>query len=132
MKLSAKDLRIGNYINGIYSDYENDDLEDRCRVLALDETGELLEHKIWAESQKSNTEYFFGFKPIPLTEEWLIKFNWKRLDKYTFTLNGWFIYKRKRGFVTGSKKRETLLLYVHNLQNWWYGNNMYELEIKQS
>jgi hypothetical protein len=73
----------------------------------------------------------YGFEPIPLTEEWLLKSGWKQIDKYTFTLNSWFIYKRKRGFVTGSKNRETKLEYLHDLQNWWYGNNKEELQFNK-
>lgn len=66
--------------------------------------------------------------PIPLTEEWLIKFGWKQIDKYTFTKKGWFIYKRKRGFVTGSKKRELKLESVHQLQNLYFALSGEELE----
>ena len=59
-------------------------------------------------------------EPIPLTEEWLLRFGFKQLDKYTWLKNGWFVYNRKRGFVTGSKKREIKLSFVHKLQNWYY------------
>lgn len=72
---------------------------------------------------------FDNVKPIPLDEEWLLRFGWKKIDKYTFNLKGWFIYNRKRGLVTGSKNREIKLESVHQFQNWWFGNNNYDLEI---
>ena len=71
-----------------------------------------------------------NIEPIPLTEEWLLKFGWKRLDKYTFVKGKWFIYKRKKWFFTGSKKRGRELNHVHTLQNWWNGNTGQELKIK--
>lgn len=126
--MEARELRIGNYVTDgctsseIYEilrlqtpEYTNWNSGDEYSVV-----GTILGEGI-------NSCYDIKPIPIPLTEEWLLKFNWKKLDKYTFTLNGWFIYKRKRGFVTGSRRRELNIMYVHVLQNWWYSNNQDDL-----
>ena len=60
-------------------------------------------------------EYVHMFEPIPLTEEWLLKFGFKNWgDKYTFGLKGINIHKRQRGFVL--RKSVPIIKYVHQLQ----------------
>jgi hypothetical protein len=98
--MKATELRIGNYVKDPYS--------KEIRLVSVEKDASML-------------------RPIPLTEEWLLKFGFKKLDKYTFTLNSWFIYRRKRGFVTGSKRREIKLNSIHELQNWWFANTKKEL-----
>ena len=126
--MKANELRIGNKIIGVYSDGENDELEDICTVLALDETGEINGHKIWVESSNSNAEIFSEFKPIPLTEEWLIRFGFDNLGKFGWGIGDFHIentknlrgkYKYKYCFRTISRKIIRVTT-VHQLQNMFY------------
>ena len=98
--MTVQDLRIGNYVY------------DRGTIVAL------------RPSQLVNIiEGKYSYEAITLTIEWLLRFGFKQIDKYTFVKGKQFIYHRKRGFVTGSRKREINLDFVHILQNWWYFNN---------
>ena len=54
-------------------------------------------------------------RPIPLTEDWLKRFGFGRLGKYSFRTKHLIIHHRKRGFVINKKIRE--IQYVHELQN---------------
>jgi hypothetical protein len=106
--MKSKELRIGNYVDlGNRIGKIHEIYSKSCVVVDLEETQDTIED-------------YERTKPIPLTEEWLINFGFKQLDKYTWLKNGWFVYNRKRGFVTGSKKREIKLSFVHKLQNWYY------------
>jgi len=111
-------LRIGNKLQK--------DNGEIYTVLRLDNTNDVL-----VEEQRGLLTLGYNLFGIPLTEEWLLKFGFKQLDKYTFCLKNLFIYKRKRGFVTGSKKREIKIDYVHKLQNWWFVNIEEELEYQK-
>lgn len=101
--LKPEEIRIGNWIDWKGTQVKVD----------INDIGQLY----------ADHHYFDQSTPIRMHEEWLEMFGWKQIDKYTWSLNGWFIYKRKRGFVTGSKRREINFKYVHHLQNWWYWNN---------
>ena len=74
--MRVSELRIGNFINGIYSNYdENLEIEDKetiCKVTTLDNS-DLCDYPIYVESDEG-IEHFDEFEPIPLTEEWLLKF----------------------------------------------------------
>lgn len=58
--------------------------------------------------------------PIPLTEEWLLKFGFKKIDKYTFVRGGFFIHKRKDGIIFNIGKKKIYLEFVHTLQNMYF------------
>ena len=71
----------------------------------------------------------FPIEPIPLTEEWLIKFGFKQWgDKYTFGLKGINIHHRQRGFVL--RKSVPVIQYVHQLQNLYFALTGEELTLK--
>ena len=57
------------------------------------------------------------FNPIPLTEEWLLKFGFKPFVK-DWSLHGVVIHTRKRGFVL--RKSVPIIQYVHQLQNLYF------------
>jgi len=107
--MEVKDLRIGNYVfdRGNPTDLKPSQLVN------------IIEGR------------YVIYQSITLTVEWLLKFGFKQIDKYTFVKGKHFIYHRKRGFVTGSTKREVKLNFVHILQNWWYFNNNLEELIKE-
>lgn len=106
--MKQSELRIGNW-------YQNKSNDERLKYRQITYIDDIPYVAIYCD-------------PIILTEDWLIRFGWKKIDRYTFNLKGWFIYSRKRGLVTGSKKRELKLNHVHQFQNWWFGNNNYDLE----
>ena len=72
---------------------------------------------------KNESECYY---PIPLTEEILLKCGFKTLDKYTFVFKGFFIHKRKRGFIYGKNK---IIKFTHKLQNLYFELTGQELEI---
>lgn len=74
---------------------------------------------------KFNPSYW---KPIPLTEEWLLKFGFKPLGK-DWQKNGIIIHTRKRGFVL--RKSVPIIEYVHQLQNLVYALTGKELETEE-
>jgi len=71
--MKANELRIGNYAYDI-------DLNQEFEIQAID----------IVELQAETIDFY---KPIELTEEWLIKFGFKTLDKYTFVKGRFFIHK---------------------------------------
>jgi hypothetical protein len=143
--MKARELRIGNFINGIYHDYDDGSQEDienetLCKVVTLDVSGN-GDYPIYVYSDE-DIEHFSVFKPIPLTEEWLIEFGFSRevkvgsemgtdgvefrvyhFDVLTFNTNhGWW-YKVQR-------INDTPLEYVHQLQNLYFALTGEELTRK--
>lgn len=57
------------------------------------------------------------YTAIPLTEEWLLKFGFRRLNKYAFVKKSFFIHHRKSGF---NIKKSQPIKYVHELQNLYF------------
>lgn len=85
MQLSAKDLRIGNLVHGLYYDDEDDEKKELCEVIGLDSVG-FSEDSIWVDGKENTgTEMYHGFEGILLTEDWLLKFGYE-LESYK--LNG--------------------------------------------
>jgi len=106
--MKPEDLRIGNYTEqGIVHTMGMVDGKYCFGIL----DNEFSSFSNWISPDK--------LKPIPITEQWLLDFGFKQIDKYTWVKKRWFVYKRKRGFLTESKKREIKLPYVHTLQNWY-------------
>ena len=135
--MKATELRIGNYIKGIYEteiDRGNGIIEDaecfeEVRVVGLDSVN-FSEYSIWVED--GSREIYDSFEGIPLTEEWLLKlgFKWKnhamRLGKYAIRqqVDGWFMY------LSNESLNFTIhLKYVHQLQNLYFALTGKELTI---
>lgn len=81
--MRPQDLRIGNLINGIYYEYENEEESEEieneivCKVAALD-VADMCEYRIYVETEECDIEIFSDFQGIPLTEEWLTKLGFKQ------------------------------------------------------
>lgn len=58
-----------------------------------------------------------SIKPIPLTEEWLLKLGFKRFCK-DFSKKGVIIHTRERGYVL--RKSVPIIKTVHQLQNLYF------------
>ena len=73
------------------------------------------------------------FKPIPLTEEWLIKMGFK-YDNISYINKDFYnIVKTRRGFDFGFEYQDynTPIDYVHQLQNLYHSLTGSELTIKE-
>jgi hypothetical protein len=111
--MKATELRIGNLVN---------------------ENGEVI--KIRQETLCDFANGYVVFEPIPLTEEWLLKFGFKKpahtwcgdvfhlteWDKYPIN---WCVAMNKNNAVIIEK-----LKYVHQLQNLYFALTGEELKIK--
>src|SRR5688572_31379758 len=75
-----KELRIGNIVYGLYDDENGKQQKNICEILALDSTSSLGDGwwAIAGRLEGGDTEEYDDFKPIPLTEEWLLKFGCKK------------------------------------------------------
>jgi hypothetical protein len=70
-------------------------------------------------------------EPIPLTEEWLLKFGFEKYDTYKYSKN--HFYFRKIGDEFQTEVGECLyktIDYVHQLQNLYFALNDEELTMK--
>lgn len=132
--MKAQELRIGNYIYGQYS-FDDESKKELCEVLALDSTGELMEHEIWVGGESGKREFYYEFEPIPLTEEWLIDFGFRKDEEtsYRWFMEDWLTYdlddnciRISDSWVFGKRK------YVHELQNLFFALTGRELERKNN
>ena len=134
--ITSKELRLGNYILGFYEDEdgleENEDVlfEAICKVTSLDCSG-FLDFNIYVESDDCNVEVYEKFEGIELTEEWLLKFGFKRFpwglvkDNLLFKDDlkcSYLILQVGNGF-------EVKVKYVHELQNLYFALTQRELTV---
>lgn len=106
--MKATELRIGNYVYP-----GEDEFEDNAFVV---DAGDIL------ACRKGTYKY----KPIPLTEEWLVKFGFKQCGEW-FILNGFLhqniaisIIHRKTTFGDNEEYEIENIKYVHQLQNLYF------------
>jgi len=145
--MKANELRIGNYISCWIKSREND-----FKDYQIEEIGKTcIDNKYYVVIDDSfcvNSET--GIVPIPLTEEWLIKFGFEteqknkslfiiKCDEYVMrvsvnTFSGnlensyvWFV-----SVLTGYASRPVTIFYkyVHQLQNLYFALTGEELTIK--
>jgi hypothetical protein len=121
--MKATELRIGNLVNYCNSE----------RVLDAELFLQLL-------------KYTTPFEPIPLTEEWLLKFGFEKIKDFNVYTNVWEL----KGFMVslgeyinihvdwaddGADNYHSIVvyeeLYVHTLQNLYFALTSEELTIKQ-
>lgn len=130
--MKASEVRIGNLVRNNL----NGEILKTCDVLCDGINTDKIE----------GLNYGF-IEPIPLTEEWLLKFGFQLRDGFsnTFKLNvekhqydcSEITYSEKEGllrFSNGKEKGTTLIphiKYVHQLQNLYFALTGEELSIKQ-
>jgi hypothetical protein len=107
--MKAEELRIGNYYN------KNGEIEQ----ITPNDIIEVWEsERIWC-------------KPIPLTEEWLLKFGFKKVegwdDMFYFEIGNFQVYEYN---VSGFEFNDFDIKHVHQLQNLYYALTNEELTIK--
>lgn len=127
--MKATELRIGNYVQNTKGD-----VLKISRLNNEDADKEIRGWQIKNPAFGSSNEFI---KPIPLTEEWLLRFgfdkqdnNWKRYS----ICNDWtYIYWEKLAGVELSVSKHSCMLphiqYVHQLQNLYYALTNKELTI---
>ena len=115
--MKATELRLGNLVYYKIKDSMDERLE-------WDE----IAHIDWDDLRiLTNFENNSDYKPIPLTEEWLLKFGF---DK---AVNGWWssdeIFSYRDGYFGFGVDRHTKIQYVHELQNLYFALTGEELTI---
>jgi hypothetical protein len=123
--MKANELRIGNLV------YHND------KIFQVD-------LRTFAEIHEGNVKLIpFLMKPIPLTEEWLLKFGFEQKGINIFILYKIILYCSKHRYyfkfpiepssiiIPYIEFGATYLSYVHQLQNLYYTLTNEELQIKK-
>lgn len=127
--MEAKELRIGNYVELLGHVVE---IECISRLPMLNEM-------YWLKCKKYVDTKIIHFKPIPLTEEWLIKFGFYYSDDENEFLELKLMHNVKlyadysNNFSTAIlriKENEVKIKHVHQLQNLFFVLTGEELEIK--
>ena len=133
--MEAKELRIGNYVNDHLGRIQKVSETRSDSYICYLSNGTKLKYKL-------NTT-----KPIPLTEEWLVKFGFEKYkDTFQFkieTIPYWSLGKEKQGclkiYLTKTKKwkvgnlaNKSIDIYsVHQLQNLYFALTDKELKINK-
>lgn len=114
--MKANELRIGNYIYEVGFSTQ-DGYPKGYKELGIIKNGKDIEFSAFKE-------------PIPLTEEWLLKFGFELKNTY-YSIDGMYI--RKDGEMFETEVGECLyksIEYVHQLQNLYFALNDEELTMK--
>jgi hypothetical protein len=134
--MEAKELRIGNLISANYV-YEG-------QVKTFERFNDTLNVVFFSDGKPNGIgEYLYDVKPIPLTEEWLLKFGFEWDDVETKT-NGGTEKMLLKDILLMKRHQDTLwvacpygylisphrTLYVHQLQNLYFALTGEELTIK--
>jgi hypothetical protein len=133
--MKANELRIGNYIALIQS---GDLIEQIEAINNTDWFGQGKQY--WLETNNCEGELLKIFKPIPLTEEWLLKFGFQKESNNWMELNichDWvYLYWERLAGLEISVNKHSLMqphiLYVHELQNLYFALTGQELELKEN
>ena len=115
--LKAQDLRRTNII---YFPFHDENVEVIGLPVKDGDSKEYVQIKTQGTVLMEELKYF---KPITLTEEWLIKFGFKKYrgNFYgDYILNGYKLDEQFKFFVQGSSVVLRELKYVHQLQNLYY------------
>ena len=114
--IQAQDLRIGNLV------LDRDDKEKYYPIESI----YLNMHNVYWVSYRNNSIRCSveSLETISLSDDLLLRSGFRRLDKYTFTYKGFFIHRRKRGFVHG---KNLIVESYHQLQNLFFCLKQQEL-----
>lgn len=136
--MEAKDLRIGNKVLACYDVYN--ELFEEVTVGCIDTIG-VTEHGYTISFEDGGREHYEDINPIPLTEEWLVKFGVEELlnqDVYRVNYVNYHkgtncfsyclgYYHDDQGYVDNIFKDVN---HVHQLQNLYFALTGEELTIK--
>jgi len=130
MELKANECRYGNFIIGTYES-EDDNLvhETICEFKFYD-----CYNNYYNVESKERIEEFTGFKPIPLTEEWLLKFGFEKIGRNFTTKDNFVIWlslsSETYQFRLHGYGKDIEIKFVHQLQNLYYALTNEELKLK--
>jgi len=103
--MKANEIRLGNYL----------EMLGKVRKVECISNLPARKEMYWLACENMIDTKIIHFSPIPLTEEWLLKFG--------FTENSYYNLKSTGGtdYIFGYKKQNyTSLRYVHQLQNLYF------------
>ena len=141
--MESKDLRIGNYIS--CTDFECMDEVPTELSEKYDKVLRIYDNVIQWNSISDDISYYSAtdinyVDPIPITEEWLLSFGFKKsaaekYRKFSFVIDWWYDSNK---YMYGWIDFDNVLLapdikieYVHQLQNLYYALTGEELELKK-
>ena len=136
--MTASELRLGNLVkvgkNALHSDGGSKEIY---------EISELKKDVVHFKGFHAG-EFYKDIEPIPLTEEWLLKFGFRYITEYSERYDG-FAYVLDLGFIIigngvmggdiiifNSERKSTgkTIEYVHQLQNLFFALTGEELKLK--
>jgi hypothetical protein len=117
--MKASELRIGNYVN-----FKNREDIFFCEVITLDKCGYIHLQRIFKDNLHNDDqpESIEDITPIPLTEDWLLKFGFVS-NPYQDRYENEFIHvecNKTRGITELWIERMPHIKYVHQLQNLYF------------
>ena len=112
--IQASELRIGNWVT--------DEFKDARKLISVEKTAVEFEHGI--------RNIYKNLKPIPLTEEWLEKFDWEKEGIYYDSFEKSFYVFSGLGDPSSYGKK-VKLEYVHQLQNLYFALTGEELTLNE-
>lgn len=130
--MNCKELRIGNYLGSIHELRIVDSIQDYCAYVNVPSNSHNGEPFIIKEVLKDSN-------PIPLTEEWLVKFGFSNKGGKEYQINTGdqshliielYDYSFSVGYAYESSGTPHKIQYVHQLQNLYFALTGEELTIK--
>lgn len=141
--MKAQELRIGNYVwHTLEKDHEHKNYTHRVQTISVHQEKPECVLVLFGYFPPCTIDFI---EPIPLTEEWLVRFGFyieskvpfKNENSYvsTYKLRDFMVYSRNNESFNFFKRtnHETPLTYiksVHSLQNLYFALTGEELEIK--
>ncbi len=118
--MKAQDLRIGNLV------YDRDG-----KTATIDSIGMFGNVRLTTSDYHCESSTLFDCDPIQLTEEWLLRFGFEKVNHY-FQINEFWVYFRLRDYkyVFRHCVKTFEIKYVHQLQNLYYALTGEELTLK--
>ena len=133
--MKVSELRIGNYIEGCFTD---DDDQFHLRTDIVKFLGyDPFEDFTWVEGGVLPRDEYYEFCPIPLTREWLGKFGLGYIKNAccwelgSIRLHDLSDEAKSRFRLTLAGNELTIINYVHQLQNLYFALTGKELQIQE-
>ena len=117
--MKSNEFRIGNLVNCYLGAPISESIES------------VIDVSILSYIEDGNNEKKVNYLPIPLTEDWLIKFGFDNLGEYGWGIAYFHIRFRKiHGFYFTIENRIIRINHIHQLQNLYFALTGEELELK--
>lgn len=124
--MKINELRIGNLIYEIVDTPENPKYKDEFEIAGINAVYDTL------HDQDDNITLLSYCESIPLTEEWLLKFEFV-IEGIKYWKNVFSCVKTHGGFLFWHRGHSLLIIkYVHQLQNLYFALTGEELKINKN